>query len=86
MGVQKHYNKRFTKKIVSKSFYKKIDKKSKTDFFLFLDARCFFITFLGDSRRGEFKNTIKKLTKKLISPGTFLAPEEPTNHPKVRQK
>jgi hypothetical protein len=33
MGVQKHYKKRFTKKIVSKSFYKKIDQKSKTDFF-----------------------------------------------------
>jgi hypothetical protein len=28
MGVQKHYKKRFTKKIVSKSFYKKIDQKS----------------------------------------------------------
>jgi hypothetical protein len=34
MGVQKHYKKRFTKKIVSKSFYKKLDQKSKTDFFL----------------------------------------------------
>jgi hypothetical protein len=33
MGVQKHYKKRFAKKIVSKSLYKKIDKKSKTDFF-----------------------------------------------------
>jgi hypothetical protein len=32
-GVQKHYKKRLTKKIVSKSFYKKIDQKSKTDFF-----------------------------------------------------
>jgi hypothetical protein len=33
MGVQKHYKKRFAKKIVSKSFYKKFDQKSKTDFF-----------------------------------------------------
>jgi hypothetical protein len=32
-GVQKHYKKRFAKKIVSKSFYKKIDRKSKTDVF-----------------------------------------------------
>jgi hypothetical protein len=45
-GVQKHYKKRFAKKIVSKSFYKKIDQKSKTDFFLDF---C-FITFLGVSR------------------------------------
>jgi hypothetical protein len=33
MGVQKHYKKRFAKKIVSKSFNKKFDQKSKTDFF-----------------------------------------------------
>jgi hypothetical protein len=33
MGVQKHNKKGFTKEIVSKSFYKKIDKKSKTDCF-----------------------------------------------------
>ena len=32
MGVQKHYKKRFAKKIVWKSFYKKFDQKSKTDF------------------------------------------------------
>jgi hypothetical protein len=44
MGVQKHYKKRFTKKIVSKSFYKKIGKNPKP---IFLD---FFITFSGVSR------------------------------------
>jgi hypothetical protein len=33
MGVQKHYKKRSTKKIVSQSFYRKFDQKSKTDFF-----------------------------------------------------
>jgi hypothetical protein len=32
MGVQKHYQKKL-QKIVSKSFYKKFDQKSKTDFF-----------------------------------------------------
>jgi hypothetical protein len=33
MGVQKHYQERVTKQIVSKSFYKQFDQKSKTDFF-----------------------------------------------------
>jgi hypothetical protein len=47
MGVQKHYKKRFTKKIVSKSFYKKFDQKSKTDFFsIFVLLR--FWAFLGE--------------------------------------
>jgi hypothetical protein len=32
-GVQKHHKKRVAKKIVSKSFYKKFDQKSKTDVF-----------------------------------------------------
>jgi hypothetical protein len=32
MGVQKHYKKRFAKKIASKRFYKKFDQKSKIDF------------------------------------------------------
>jgi hypothetical protein len=36
MGVvQKHHKKRFTKKIVSKSFYKKFDQKYKTVFSLY---------------------------------------------------
>jgi hypothetical protein len=41
----KTLQKRFATKIVSKSFYKKFDQKSKTDFF----SIC-FITFLGVSR------------------------------------
>jgi hypothetical protein len=49
MGVQKHYKKRFAKKIVSKSFYKKFDNfvlfNKKTRFFI-----DFFLTFLGVSR------------------------------------
>jgi hypothetical protein len=45
MGVHKHTKKRFAKNIVPKSFYKKIDQKSKTDFCLI-----FYITFLGFSR------------------------------------
>jgi hypothetical protein len=47
MGVQKHYKKRFTKKIVSKSFYKNIDKKSKTDFFSIFFYHVFW-AFLGE--------------------------------------
>jgi hypothetical protein len=51
--IQKHYKKRFAKQIVSKSFYKKIDQKSKTD--------CFSILFhhvLGRfSVRGDQKHT-----------------------------
>jgi hypothetical protein len=58
MGVQKHYKKRFTKKIVSKSFYKKFDQKPKTDFFsIFFPSR--FWAFL-DARWGEQKNTNTK--------------------------
>jgi hypothetical protein len=40
----------------------------------------YFITFLGVYRRGEFKNTTKKIGQKLTNPGTVLASEEPTNH------
>jgi hypothetical protein len=47
MGVQKHYKKRFTKKIASKSFLKKIDHKSKTDFFSNLLLSRFW-AFFGD--------------------------------------
>jgi hypothetical protein len=74
--------KTFYKKIVSKSFYKTIDKKIPNRFSLF-----FLITFLVFGRfsvRGVEKR-IKKSPKKLTSPGTFLAPEEPTNHVGVRQ-
>jgi hypothetical protein len=62
MGVQKHYKKRFTKKVVSKGFYKKIDQRSKTDFF----SDLFFLsTILGVSRQGEFKNTIQIFWQKV---------------------
>jgi hypothetical protein len=80
MGVQKHYKKRFTKKIVSKSFYKQIDKKSKTDFFSILVYHVFG-RFLV---RGVQKHDKKISPKNLTNPGTFLASEEPTNHPKAR--
>jgi hypothetical protein len=45
----------------------------------------FLIMFLGVSRWGEFKNTIKKISNKYLTNSvTFLASEEPTNHVKVR--
>jgi hypothetical protein len=44
-GSSKTLQKRFARQIVSKSFYKKFDQKSKTGFFSIL-----FITFLGVSR------------------------------------
>jgi hypothetical protein len=47
MGVRKQYKKRFAKQIVSKSFYKKYDKKPKTYIFLrFILSR--FWAFLGE--------------------------------------
>jgi hypothetical protein len=55
MGVQKHYKKRFTKKIVSKSFYKKIDQKSKTDCF----SNFFYHVFGRFSMRGVQKHDKK---------------------------
>jgi hypothetical protein len=69
-------------KIVSKSFYKKIDKQSKTDFF-----SIFLITFWAFLGEGSSKTRFKKNSQtKLTNPGTFLASEEPANHPKVRKK
>jgi hypothetical protein len=65
-------------KILSKGFYKTIDKKSKTDFF----PRFRFVTFLGVSQfqLGEIKNTSKKNPGK-PDPGPFLASDPPTHHP-----
>ena len=80
MGVQKHYKKRFAQTIVSKSFYKKIDQKSKTDFFSIF----FYHVFGRFSVRGVQKHEKKISKKNLTSPGTFLASEEPTNHVGVR--
>jgi hypothetical protein len=70
MGVQKHNKKRFTKKIVSKSFYKQFDQKSKTDFF----SICYIITFLAFLGEGSQKNTIKKIKKS--DPSRFLASDQ----------
>jgi hypothetical protein len=62
IGVQKHYKKRFTKKIVSKSFYKKFDQNSQTDFFSIVLSR--FWAFLGE---GSSKTTTKKIPKKYLT-------------------
>jgi hypothetical protein len=75
MEVQKHYKKRFTKKIVSKSFYKKIDQKSKTDFFLI-----FFNHVFGRfSMRGVQKHD-KKYQKNKSDPSPFSYSDPPTHH------
>jgi hypothetical protein len=81
MGVQKHYKKRFTKTNRRNVFTKTSTKNPKPIF-----SRFCFITFLGVSQWGELKKHDKKIShKNLTSPGTFLASEEPTNHPKVRK-
>jgi hypothetical protein len=67
MGVQKHYKKRFTKKNRVEKFYKKIDKKSKTDFFSIFLSR--FWAFLGE---GSSKTRLKNLTKKTDQPWYFF--------------
>jgi hypothetical protein len=61
MGVQKHFKKRFTKKIVSKSFYKKFDQKSKTDFF----SNFIYHVFGRFSMRGVQKHEKKNLKRNL---------------------
>jgi hypothetical protein len=79
-GSSNTLQKTFYKKIVSKGFYKKIGQKSKTDFFSIFSH--VFWAFLGEGSKKTRPNISQK---KLTSPGTFLASEEPTNHPKVRQ-
>jgi hypothetical protein len=76
MGVQKHYKKRFTKKIVSRSFYKKIDQKSKTDFFSNFVLSLFW-TFLDE---GSSKTRLKKYRKNKSDPGPFSCSDPPTHH------
>jgi hypothetical protein len=76
MGVQKHYKKRLTQKSCRKLFTKKSTKKSQTDFFSIF----FYHVFGRFSVKGVQKHDKKNLEKKLTSPGTFLASEEPTNH------
>jgi hypothetical protein len=75
MGVQKHYKKRFTKQIVSKSFYKKFDQKSKTDFF----SNFFFSRFWAFLDEGS-KTRLKKYRKKKSGPSPFSYFDPPTHH------
>jgi hypothetical protein len=66
MEVKKHHKKHFTKKIVSKSFYQKIDKNPKPNFSRFL-----FITVFGriSVRREKIR---EKIQKKKSDPGPFI--------------
>jgi hypothetical protein len=67
-GSKTHTKKRFAQKSRREVFTKKREKKTqkKTDCFSIS-----LITFLGVSRRGEFKNTIKKSGKKTDQPWYF---------------
>jgi hypothetical protein len=67
MGVQKHYKKRFAKQNVSKSSYKKIDQKSKTDFFL---------DFFGEGGLKTPQPPFKKISVNKSDPGpwSFFGP------------
>jgi hypothetical protein len=76
MGVQKHYKKRFTKKIVSKSFYKKFDQKSKTDFF----SKFVFSRFWAFLDEGSSKTRLKKYRKHKPDPSPFSYSDPPTHH------
>jgi hypothetical protein len=76
MGVQKHNKKRFAKKIVSKSFYKKFDQKSKTDFFSIFS----YHVFGRFSVRGVQKHDKNKSQKNKSDPSPFLASDPPTHH------
>jgi hypothetical protein len=75
MGVQKHYKKRLTKKIVSKSFNKKFDQKSQTDFFSIF----FYHVFGRFSVRGVQQHD-KNNRKNKSDPGPFLASDPLTHH------
>jgi hypothetical protein len=75
-GSPKTLQKTFYKKHRVEKFLQKIRPKVQNQIFLEL----FFITFLGVSRRGEFKNTIKKISEKNVDPSPFLASDPPT-HP-----
>jgi hypothetical protein len=65
--------KRFTKKLVSKSFPKKFDQKSQTDFFSIL----FYYVFGRFSVRGVQKHD-KKIPKNKSDPSPVLASDPPT--------
>jgi hypothetical protein len=66
MGVQKHCKKRFAKKIVSKSFYKKIDQKSKTDFFTIFCLSRFWVFLAEESSKTLQKKYRKKINLTLV--------------------
>jgi hypothetical protein len=76
MGVQKHYKKRFTKKIVSKSFYKKFDQKSKTDFF----SNSFLSRFWAFLDEVSSKTRQKKYRQNKSDPSPFSYSDPPTHH------
>jgi hypothetical protein len=78
-GVKRHYRKRFAKKLCQKVFQKN---RQKIQNRFFLDF--FYHVFGRFSVRGVQKHDKKISKKNLTSPGTFLASEEPTNHPKAR--
>jgi hypothetical protein len=73
-GSSKTLHKKYPK-IVSKSFNKKIGKKSQTDLFLICLSR--FWAFFGE---GGLKTPPKKHPKNGFDPGPFLAPDPLTNH------
>jgi hypothetical protein len=77
-GSSKTLQKTFYKKIASKSFYKKPTKIQTRFFLYFLLSR-----FRRFSVRGVQKHD-KNIGENMISPGTFLASEKPTNHVEVR--
>jgi hypothetical protein len=72
MVVQKHYKKRVSKNRVEKAFQKNRPKNPKPTF-----SRFFFNHVFG-------RFSVRGVQKNLTNPGTFLVPEEPTNHVKVR--
>jgi hypothetical protein len=79
MGVQKHNKKRFTKKIVSKSFHKKFDQKSKTDFFSICFNHVlgrFSVRARGAQKHDKKISHTKNLT---LDPSPFLASDPPTH-------
>jgi hypothetical protein len=73
-GSSKTLQKTFCKKIVSKSFNKKIDKQPKTRF------RFFFYHVFGRFSAKGVQNTIKKIPKNKSDPGPILASDPPTHH------
>jgi hypothetical protein len=75
-GSSKTLQKTFCNKIVSKSFYKKIDQKSKTDFF----SNIFLSRFWAFLEEGSSKTRFKKYRKNKSDPSPFLASDPPTHH------